>query len=241
VQPDNSSLLPGWAQRLDALHVVARRSPALHRLAIISRILLALAFLPTGLVKLMGRRFTVLDADATSVGAFFEAMYQTGFYWNFLGLGQVVAAVLLLIPATRTLGAVLFLPIMANVTVVTWSIDFAGTRLITLLMMLASVFLVCWDWHRVRSILVPPGATRLSSVPSLPRVERVGYVLGTASGLAFLMAARDFESLGVPAAVVGAGGSAAAVVLVLAGWVTAWRTEFGRRREARRRPTGDGV
>jgi len=72
-------------------------------------------------------------------------------------------------------------------------------------------------------------------------VNRVGYVLGTGSGLAFLMAARDFEPLGVPAAVVGAGGSAAAVLLVLAGWVTAWRTGVGRRREARRRPLGDDV
>jgi len=38
---------------------------------------------------------------------------------------------------------------------------------------------------------------------------------------------------------VGAGGSAAAVVLVLAGWVTAWRTGVGKRGEARRCPVGD--
>jgi len=42
----------------------------------------------------------------TSVGAVFEAMYQTGGYWRFLGLSQVLAGALLLIPATAFYGAV---------------------------------------------------------------------------------------------------------------------------------------
>ena len=94
---------------LDALHLRARAWTPLHRLAIISRVLLALAFIPTGMVKLLGQRFTLLPTT-DPVGAFFEAMYQTGFYWNFLGLGQVAAGMLLLIPATTTLGAVCFFP-----------------------------------------------------------------------------------------------------------------------------------
>ena len=109
----------------DALHARARGWPPFQRLAIISRILLAGAFIPTGLTKLLGNRFTLLPVD-NPVGYFFEAMYQSGLYWNFIGLGQFAAAVLLLIPATQTLGAVMFFPVILNITVVTWSVGFAG-------------------------------------------------------------------------------------------------------------------
>ncbi|WP_128124742.1 hypothetical protein [Chryseobacterium carnipullorum] len=46
------------------------------------RYLVGFAFFPSGLTKLIGNRFTVLSTD-TPIGYFFEAMYQTGFYWNF--------------------------------------------------------------------------------------------------------------------------------------------------------------
>ena len=42
-----------------------------------TRILLALAFIPSGLKKVLGERFTILDIE-TSVGFFFEALYQIG-------------------------------------------------------------------------------------------------------------------------------------------------------------------
>ena len=87
--PTEESLRP-----LDALNARVMQHPAAARLTLMSRILLAVAFIPTGSVKLMGERFTSLGVN-TSVGAFFEAMYQTGGYWRFLGLSQVLAGVLL--------------------------------------------------------------------------------------------------------------------------------------------------
>jgi len=207
----------------DQLHAKARGIGPLYRLAIVSRLLLALAFLPTGMVKLLGHRFTSLGTD-TAVGAFFEAMYQTGTYWNFIGAGQVVAAILLLIPATATLGAVMFFPIMLNVTVLTWSIGFAGTIYITPLMLLANVFLLCWDYDRFRSILFAPTQRpeRLAALP-LPRVERAGYALGGVAAMLGLLGARGL----VPARVVlpMLGACAIAAVLVLWGWAQAARAE----------------
>ena len=41
-----------------------------------TRILLALAFIPSGLKKLLGEPFTILGID-TPVGFFFEALYQS--------------------------------------------------------------------------------------------------------------------------------------------------------------------
>ena len=45
-----------------------------------TRILLCLAFLPSGLKKVLGLRFTNMGIENT-VGFFFEALYRTGFYW----------------------------------------------------------------------------------------------------------------------------------------------------------------
>jgi uncharacterized membrane protein YphA (DoxX/SURF4 family) len=50
-------------QFLDRVHASARANPAFQRLALISRILLALAFVPAGLVKLLGERFTLMGID----------------------------------------------------------------------------------------------------------------------------------------------------------------------------------
>src|SRR6476620_12563959 len=88
-----------------------------------TRILLALAFVPSGLKKVMGLRFTKLGID-NPVGFFFEALYQSGMYWNFLGAVQLLAALLLLIPKTATAGAILYFPIIINILVIVTSMHF---------------------------------------------------------------------------------------------------------------------
>ena len=79
-----------------------------------TRILLFLAFLPSGLKKVLGERFTILGID-TPVGFFFEGLYRTGLYWNFLGFMQLLVGVMLLIPRTTFFGAILYLPIIINI------------------------------------------------------------------------------------------------------------------------------
>jgi hypothetical protein len=206
---------------LDRLHERARRNPAFQRLAIISRILLGLAFLPTGLVKLMGDRFTIISIE-NPIGAFFEAMYQTGAYWQFLGLSQMLAAVLLLIPRTATLGAVVFFPIAVNIFVITVALDFRGTPFMTAGILLASIFLLCWDYDRLKTI-VWPSAER-PRIPAVPvgKLERTGYLIGTAAGLAVFGALRGLVPGQLVPASLGIG--LIAVVIVLIAWVRAMRT-----------------
>lgn len=134
---------------LDRLHARARRTRWLRWFTVMTRLLLALGFTPSGWVKLQGHRFTSLGLD-DPVGFFFEAMYRTGFYWNFLVLAQLTAALLLVIPRTATLGALLYFPIVLNIFLITVSMDFAGTPVITGLMLLANVYLLCWDYDRLK-------------------------------------------------------------------------------------------
>lgn len=137
---------------LDILHARAVRSRLLQRFTAFTRVLLAVGFLPPGLKKLLGQPFTVLPTTHP-VGYFFDAFFQAEAFYVFVGLGQVIAALFLLVPRTATLGAVLYFPIILTITVVTWSIGFAGTQWITLLMTLACLWLLLWDYDRLRALL----------------------------------------------------------------------------------------
>ena len=89
---------------LDKIHLSIIRNIWLQRFTVFNRLMLAAAFLPSGFTKAVGNRFTVLPVT-NPVGYFFDALYQTGFYYNFIGLAQLFAALLLLFPRTGTLGA----------------------------------------------------------------------------------------------------------------------------------------
>lgn len=112
------------------------------------RYLVGFAFFPSGLVKVMGERFTQISASEP-IGYFFEALYQSGFYWNFLGLAQVFAGILLMTQRFATLGGLMFLAILTNIWVITLSLSFSGTWIITSLMMVAVVILLIWDKHKL--------------------------------------------------------------------------------------------
>ena len=137
---------------LDRLNARVHRYRLLRIFTVFTRILLALAFLPSGLTKVMGNRFTVLGVD-DPVGFFFEALYRTGFYWRFLGICQLTVALLLLIPRTAFLGALAYFPLILNIFMITVSMHFTGTPVITGLMLLANVYLLCWDYDKLKRLL----------------------------------------------------------------------------------------
>lgn len=175
---------------LSALQRRARARPLLYRLTLGTRVLLAVGFIPTGAVKLLGRRFTTMSPES-DLGGFFEALYRSGPYWRFLGLVQVLAGLLVLWSATATLGAVAFFAIMLNVFFITVSYDFRGTPIVTGLMLLATVYLLLWDYDRLRGLFGLEAADAPPPEPSLNgRPERGAYVAGLACGLAFFSALR---------------------------------------------------
>jgi hypothetical protein len=146
-------------EHLIRLHAWAVGRPALRIFTVIVRALLALAFMPSGLVKVQGHPFTLLPTS-DPVGFFFAGFFSALGYYRFIGVMQILAAVLLLVPATATLGALIYLPIIANIFAITVGVNFEGTRVVTGLMLLADVYLLCWDYDRWKSVLPIVGASR---------------------------------------------------------------------------------
>ncbi len=137
---------------LDKIHTSVTEYRLLQLFTAFTRILLVIGFIPPSIKKIMNEPFTSLP-DTNPVGHYFNALYQTGFYYQFIGWAQLIAAVLLLFPRTAHLGALMFLPIIFNIAVLTTSVGFQGTWIITIFMTLASLYLVSWDYDRLKPIL----------------------------------------------------------------------------------------
>ena len=223
--PDTVRALDTFLERASA---DARRTPLLQRFTLFTRILLVMGFLPTGMIKVLGRPFTTIGTD-TPVGYFFDAMHGTGPWWQFIGLAQVVPCLLLLIPATNTLGAVLFFPVMINIVVLTVGLSFQGTAAVTSLMLLATIYLLLWDYDRVRgawlSVIGAPARTLERDRPVLAhasRLEVAAFAVLAVSGTALFSVMRSLlpAQLTLPCLVAGVIGG----LMLLVSWVRCLRS-----------------
>lgn len=135
---------------------------------IYTRYLIGAAFVFASVVKIQGKRFTTIDGinePINSAWHMFETLYQSGLWWKVMGLGQLIAGLLLMTQRYAKLGALMFLPVISNVFVITLSYDFRGTPVITGLMLIANILLVLWDWDELK-ILV-------NKAPEMPQQNRL--------------------------------------------------------------------
>ncbi len=189
--PEEIDIMP--VAVLDEFFLRVRSKDLLLRFTLFTRILLAAGFIPTGMVKLFGRRFTTLP-DTTPIGAFFESMYQTGLFWHFIGAVQVVAGVLLLSPRHAHLGALLFLPVIASINVINIALGFGLTTVITAFMLLAALYLCCWDYDRFRGLFTSRAFEARQRIPTLEldKWEGAGFTVFAIALLAFFGSTRGF-------------------------------------------------
>src|SRR5215475_5317434 len=96
--------------RLKEIYYEAKNDKWFKGFAVFCRIALAASFLPAGLVKIMGERFAEGLPSNNPLGHYFDALLLTGYYYTFIGIVQVITAILLLIPRTSLLGALLYFP-----------------------------------------------------------------------------------------------------------------------------------
>ena len=202
---------------IDQLHTWATAQPVLRVFTVILRVLLALAFVPSGLVKIMGEPFTTLPVS-DPVGYFFAGFFSAHGYYRFIGVAQWVAGGLLLIPATATLGALVYLPIIVNIFAIAVAIGpaFSGTRVVTGAMMIANVYLLCWDWDRWKHVLPLAASSKtrhgdLITALGLMVAAGVGFRGVTDTHLARLR----YESVARPLAMVAVGALLGLTMLVM--------------------------
>ncbi|MFM9838656.1 MAG: DoxX family membrane protein [Cyclobacteriaceae bacterium] len=122
------------------------------------RYLLGSSFVYASIFKIRGIRFTPKSGESAPIDTlphFLEAMYQATIYWHFIGWGQLIAGFLLMSQVFSTLGAVVFFPIMLNIFVITISFDSTNILIITFLMLLATIYLLLWDWNNLKFIVLP--------------------------------------------------------------------------------------
>src|ERR1700743_1624571 len=163
--------------RFEELYYEAKADKWFQRFAIFCRIALAASFIPAGYVKIVGERFAAGLPSNNPLGHYFDALHLTGYYYTFLGIVQLLTAILLLIPRTALLGALMYFPIITNICVLTYATRFDGTRLITM-MLLACLFLLIWDYRRLRHILPfkqPKTDAPVAVKPSGPRFRLVFF------------------------------------------------------------------
>lgn len=139
--------------KLDTWHKQIRGNKWMFLFTIVTRIALAFGFIVAGLVKIVGERFANGLATEHPMGAYLEALHQTGYYYTFIGFAQTLAGLLLLIPRTATLGAILYFPIIINICVLSLAVRFDGSLITSPLMVLANVYLLCWDYHKIKYVL----------------------------------------------------------------------------------------
>lgn len=139
--------------KLDQLHSQAKENRWMRYFAYFNRLALAAGFIPAGIVKIMDERFASGLSVNHPMGSYLEALHHTGYYYTFIGVVQIVAAILLLLPRTGILGAILYFPVILNICILTFAVRFDGSIFTAPLMTLANLYLLAWDYDKWKYIL----------------------------------------------------------------------------------------
>jgi uncharacterized membrane protein YphA (DoxX/SURF4 family) len=176
------------AATLDRLHAQAKHNRWMRYFAVFNRVALAAGFIPSGAMKIMGERFTVLSNNHP-MGNYLEALFHTGYYYTYIGIAQVLAAILLLLPRTAVLGTVLYFPIILNICILSLAVRFEGSLLTSPLMVLANVYLLCWYYDRLKFILPfhQADATVLPAQASISNKFPTAFYAGAAATVALVV------------------------------------------------------
>lgn len=148
---------------------------------IYTRYLIGGTFVFASLIKIKGYRFTSESGAENPIDTawhFFETMYQSGLYWKFIGLSQLAAGFLLMTQRYAKLGAMVNLPIILNIFVITLSYEFAYTPVVTGLLLSANLLLLLWDWNELKILVNLPVKVDLTTSLAGHRIwEITGLIL----------------------------------------------------------------
>ena len=130
-----------------------KKSKVLQVCIVYLRYLLAMAFIPAGMTKVMYEPFAPTD----KVDVFYEfvtLIYQMPIFYQTIGLLQLVAAFLMMTQRFALLGTILYFPIIFTITLFTWSANVLFTHYIVTLISLGILFLLFWDIDRWKGVFI---------------------------------------------------------------------------------------
>lgn len=120
-----------------------------------ARIGMGLTFILSGVRKLPGVKFTTLPID-NPIGFYFEAMYSTGFYWNFIGVFQIIVGIMIFFNRFVVISSLLMMPVVINIFLVSIALKMVGTPIITSAMVLGNLFLLVWHIKNYKTLFIKP-------------------------------------------------------------------------------------
>lgn len=171
-----------------------RKNRLLNLFVINLRYIIGLGFLPSGMIKVLNKPFTREE----NVGIFFDyldALFTTGYYYNMIGIMQVVAAVLLITQRYATLGSFIFFPIIFNITVLTISTIGSFTPVIATLMLIGVGFLIFWDQYKWINIFSPDNFLKeIPATNNYPTYNKIQFW----TGVLLILIPSTLISLGIP-------------------------------------------
>jgi uncharacterized membrane protein YphA (DoxX/SURF4 family) len=163
-------------------------------LLLLIRLFLGVVFVFYGIVKVLGGQFHhgdfLLDSHTvdgtTMVWTFFG---YSPIYGSLIGLAEMGAGLLLLIPKTKTLGALLLLPIAANITVMDFCFDFPAVKYTALTFLILDLILLSADYRKLRSLFTllltddKAAQSPVTDAREKRKIGKVGYAAIAAAGL----------------------------------------------------------
>lgn len=133
--------------------MIYKKQPLLKTLYWIIRISMGITFILSGIRKMPGVKFTALSID-NPVGFYFEAMHETGFYWNFIGYFQIAIGILIFFNRFVVVSSLFMMPVTINIFLISISLNMKGTPIITSMMLLGNLFLLLWHFKNYRTIFI---------------------------------------------------------------------------------------
>lgn len=136
------------------------------------RYLLGGSFVYASIFKIEGIRFAPESGESAPINSlahFLETMYQANLYWSFIGWGQLTIGFLMMSQTFSTVGAVAFLPMILNILIITVSFGSNNILIITSLMLLGNIYLLFWDWSKLKFIILPSAKRYVDDSPSFSK------------------------------------------------------------------------
>lgn len=179
-----------FLSRFEQFFIKVKQNRWIWLFSIFCRVTLAFGFIMAGFVKIIDERFASGLSIIHPMGSYLNALHQTGYYYTFIGIVQILAAVFLLIPRFVFLGALLYFPIILNIFILSYAVRFEGSLLTSPLMLLANIFLLCWHYDRLKFIL-PIKDTQPVILPKPIKYSNkfpFKFVLGSAAAVGVIVA-----------------------------------------------------